>query len=158
MKPSIALIAALLAILTASFSAHAQIYQYKDASGKTVISDRPPPAGASKARTVSSEAASETKAPAESPASAPKTAADRELEFKKRQQAQKEGADKAQKEESDKAARKEDCERARRQLAALESGERIATRDDKGERVFIDDSARAAETDRTRKFIAETCK
>ncbi|MFA7293262.1 MAG: DUF4124 domain-containing protein [Rhodocyclaceae bacterium] len=158
MKPSIALIAALLALLTASFSAQAQIYQYKDASGKTVISDRPPPGGTSKVRTVAGEASTESPSTAASAASAPKTTADRELEFKKRAQAQKEANDKAQKEAADKAARKEDCERARRQLEMLESGERMTTRDEKGERVFIEDSTRAAEIDRTRKFVAETCK
>jgi hypothetical protein len=158
MKPSITLIAALLAILTASFSAQAQIYQYKDAAGKTVISDRPPPGGTSKARTVAAEPPAESKVPSATADAAPKTAADRELEFKKRAQAQKEAADKAQREAADKAARKEDCVRARRQLEILESGERISTRDDKGERVFIEDSARAAEIERTRKFVAETCK
>lgn len=158
MKPSIALIAALLAILTASFSAQAQIYQYKDASGKTVISDRPPPGGSGKVRTVAGEASAESKAPSESASPAPKTTADRELEFKKRAQAQKEAADKAQKEAADKASRNEDCVTLRRQLQALESGERIGSRDDKGERTFLEDDQRAIEINRNRKLIAETCK
>jgi hypothetical protein len=43
-------------------------------------------------------------------------------------------------------------------LQVYESGERIATRDAQGERVYLDDSQRAAEIERTRKFIADKCK
>lgn len=161
MTPSVPVIASLLVALVASVPAQAQIYQYKDASGKTVISDRPPPGGPAKARTLATEAPAASTgaegAQAEK-AAAPKSIADRDLEFRKRQQEQKEAADKAQKEAADKAARKEDCARAQRQLQILESGERVSTRDDKGERVFMDDSQRNAEIARNRKFVADACK
>lgn len=144
----------LILALAAGIAAQAQIYQYKDESGKTVISDRPPPSNVRSSRVVGGEAA----APAASASPATKSLADRELEFNKRQ---KERADRTAKDEKDAAQaeqRKEDCARAQRQLQSLESGERIAGRDDNGERYFLDDNQRSQEVARTRKFIADTCK
>lgn len=145
--------------LLLAFSAQGQIYEYKDASGRTVYSDQPPPATVTKSRTVAKEAARETEAPAAAKAGdPPKSAADRELEFKKRQKERQEATAKADKEAADKAARKEDCERAKKSLQLLESGERVAVRDDKGERAFLDDNQRAAEADRARKAVADLCR
>jgi len=76
------------------------------------------------------------------------------MEFKKRAKTQQEAAAKAEKE----AARKEDCLRAQRSLQAFDSGQRISTVDEKGERAFMDDSQRAVEADRARKAVAELCK
>lgn len=144
--------ALLLLGLLASLAAQAQIYQYKDAAGKTVYSDQPPVGGVSKARTLAGET------PAGNSSAAPKTTADRELDFKKRQQEQKEAADKSQKEAANAATRKEDCAKAQRQLQVFESGERVTSRDEKGERYFLDDDQRAAELARIRKYVAESCK
>lgn len=158
MKPFHPLHAVLIAALLAALPAQAQIYQYKDASGKTVLSDRPPPTGGMPAKTHSAGGVVNGEESAKKEASAPKSLAERDLEFKKRQQEQREAADKAQKQAADKATRAEDCERARRQLQLLESGERIATRDAQGEHAFMEDDQRAAEIGRARKFIAEVCK
>lgn len=148
---------ALLAALFACLPAQAQIYQYKDAAGRTVLSDRPPPAGAqpAKAHAAANGASASEDAPAAPPS---KTLADREMEFRKRQQAQREATEKTQKESADKAQRKEECERARRQLRMLESGERVALRDEKGERAFLEDAQRTAEIERTRRIIADVCR
>lgn len=158
MKPLHPLHVALIAALLATLPAQAQIYQYKDASGKTVLSDRPPPSGSVPAKTHSAAGVSSGEAQAEKTEAAPKSLSERDLEFKKRQQEQRDAAEKAQKKAAAQSARTEDCERARRQLQLLESGERIATRDAQGERVFIEDDQRAAEIERTRKYIAEVCK
>ena len=88
---------------------------------------------------------------------APKTAADKDLDFKKRQ---KEAQDKAAKDEKDQAAaadKKANCEKARQYLRTLESGERIGLRDDKGERYFMDDAQKEQETSKTREFIKSSC-
>lgn len=169
MKPFAPLRTALLLALVVALPAQAQIYHYKDASGKTVISDRPPPPGKAPGKTYPAaggasegapvtNGASETSEASPSPTAGPKTLAERELEFKKRQKEQKEAADKAQKEAAKQATRKDECERAKRQLQVLESGERVTMRDEKGELVFIEDEQRAAEINRTRKHIAEACK
>jgi hypothetical protein len=150
MKPTIALITTLLTALTTSFSVNAQIYEYKDASGKTVYTDQLPAGVSGRTRDSGERAAAS--------GSTQKSVAERDVEFKKRQQEQKAAAEKNQKEAEKKSGLSQECVNARGQLQVYESGERIATRDAQGERVYLDDSQRAAEIERTRKFIAETCK
>ena len=73
-------IAIAVAALLATTLANAQIYQWKDENGKTVISDKPPIGAARTSRKIEAEAP-----PA--PSAAPqKTTADREMDFRKRQQ------------------------------------------------------------------------
>lgn len=139
--------------LIAASPALAQVYQYKDAAGRTVYTDQPPAGAATKSRSGSGDAAGASAAPSES-----KSAADKELEFRKRQKEQQEASTKREKEAANKAARMEDCERARKNLRIFESGERVATRDEKGERVFLDDDQRAAEAEKARKAVADLCR
>ena len=72
-----------LALAIAAFlvttATSAQIYQWKDESGKTVISDKPPAGSASTVKKVGS-------APSSSNPSAQKSTADRDMEMRKRQQ------------------------------------------------------------------------
>ncbi|MDD2740721.1 MAG: DUF4124 domain-containing protein [Rhodocyclaceae bacterium] len=138
-------------------NAGAETYQWKDSSGRTVVSDTPPQGVAKEtARTIGSNAPLSTSAA--KPADAPKTMAEKDLEFRKRQQESAEKADKAAKEESDAAAKRDNCERAKRQVALLESGQRIATTDANGERRVIDDEERARELARAQKIVGESCK
>lgn len=143
--------ALLIPCLLASLVAEAQVYQYKDAAGRTVYSDIPPPGG-TPTRTISKDPA-----PAGGSA-AQQSIADKELEFRKRQQAQKEAAQKSEKETADAANRKEDCVRAQRNLQTLESGQRISSMDEKGERTFMDDTQRTAEIERARKMVTDLCR
>ncbi|MFM2328014.1 MAG: hypothetical protein RLZZ494_117, partial [Pseudomonadota bacterium] len=55
------------------------------------------------------------------------------------------------------AQREEVCSRMRTQLAALESGQRMARYNAKGEREVMDDSARTNEVQRLRNQISENC-
>jgi hypothetical protein len=129
-----------------AFAAQAQIYQWQDENNRTVISDMPPTGKARQQRKIEAET------PAAN-ATAGKTLADRELEFRKRQKESREAAEKAEKEQRA-SAKKEDCETARRALQVLESGERVALRDSKGERYFIDDAQRAQEIAKAREVRA----
>lgn len=130
------------------------IYQWKDKSGQYVYSDNPPP-GNIPSRMLRRDAVGEVSLPAPSPA-AP-TTADRDLESKKRQQEQTEKQAKADKDSADTKAKAQNCEAAKNQLAALESGQRIARFNAQGEREFLDDAQRSAEIERTRKIIADSC-
>jgi ABC-type Fe3+-hydroxamate transport system substrate-binding protein len=154
MKTACTLVLALLASLQVSL-ASAQVYQWKDSTGRTVISDSPPPTTKS-SRTVSAAPATDSAAVAVG--SAPKTAAEKDLDFKKRQQEAKQKADKEAKEQQAAADRRENCERAKHYLASLESGERIAVRDDSGERRMMEDAQRQQEAERARRILAESCK
>ena len=146
-------IALIIMALSASMVANAQIYQWKDEKGKTVISDIPP-----SGRVTTRQINQSTASPSSTTTSTPKTLAEKELEFRKRQQEAKDKAVKNQKEEAENSAKKENCENARRQLQALESGERIALRDEKGERYFMEDTQREQEIAKLRQYTQSNCR
>ncbi|MBK7356364.1 DUF4124 domain-containing protein [Propionivibrio sp.] len=141
---------AVFALLAATL-ANAEIYQWKDANGKTIYSDQPPVGVVRQPKKI------ETPPPAESK-STPQTLADRDLDFRKRQKEAEESAEKAKKEQSTAADKKQFCENTRRRLQALESGERIALLDDKGERYYMDDAQREQEIAKLRQNIGSNCK
>ena len=140
---------ALVALLAAA-AANAQVYEWKDDKGKTHYSDKPPIGVPRAPRTIDSQ-------PAATGNSTPKSLADRELEFRKRQKDAQDNAEKANKEQTASVEKKANCTNARRMLEALESGERIALRDDKGERYYMDDSQRQQESAKARQAIKSNC-
>lgn len=141
-------------LITGQATAGEYIYQWKDKSGQIVYSDNPP-AGNVPWRMLRRDAVGEVNITPSS--SGGKTTADRELESKKRQQEQTEKQAKSDKEGSDAKAKAQNCEVAKNQMAALESGQRVARFNAQGEREFLDDAQRAAEVERTRKVIADSC-
>lgn len=168
--------------------AFAEIYQWRDAQGQVHYSDTPPAgtnarplretqksANARQSGDADAgnptEAADKTGQPAKDGAGAspegakpsadskkPKTFAEKEVEFRQRRAEAAEASAKAETERQQAAARQRDCERARNQLAALESGQRMARFNGAGEREVLDDAARADEVARARSSIASTCK
>jgi len=161
--------AAFLALVT--LPAEAQ-WKWRDPSGRIQYSDLPPPAStpekdilarpavqqrAGTPQAAASAASAASAAPAGASPLAPRTA-DPDLEAK-RKKADGEQADKA-KAEQDRiaAARADNCARARSQLSTLESGIRLARTNEKGEREFLDDQQRAAETKRMQDTIASDCR
>jgi hypothetical protein len=132
-----------------ALSASAQIYQWKDQNGKTVISDKPPIGQVQQQKQTDSGA----------PESGPRqpSLADREMEFRKRRKEAQEKAEKAQEEERAAARKNENCQNARRQLRALESGERMSLRGDDGERHYLDDAQRGQEAAKMRQIIENQC-
>jgi hypothetical protein len=158
--------AALLLVLAAGANAaDGEIYTWKDKDGRTHYADNPP-SGNTPARTLSgrstdkpaSAAASGGDTPAAvAPRSAP-SAAEQELEFRKRRAESAENQAKAEKAKAEAEEKRRNCERARNQLAALESGQRVARFNDKGEREFLDDAQRAQEVEAARKSAETWCK
>jgi len=148
-----------IAAATTLLPVHAQTYQWKDSNGRTIISDTPQPGAGKAARVIGGSTPSfSSEKPAEKTAEAPKTTAEKDLEFKKRQQEAREKADKEAKEQKAAADKQENCERARRNLAALESKQPMVMPDEKGERKYMDDSQRQQEMERARQFMAGSCK
>lgn len=154
------LLAALL-LLTA-LPADAQ-WRWRDASGRVTASDLPPP------REIPEKDILQRPAGARRPAAAPPVVAasaaptaaapvDKDLEARKRA-ADQAAKDKAKADEQRQAAvRAENCARARSHLATMESGQRLARVNEKGEREFLDDKARAQEAQRAREVIASECR
>lgn len=175
LRPRSRLLAALaLAFVAAAYvSGAAAQWAWKEDNGRVVYSDRPPPANIkstqilrqpSAAAPASAPPAStpgaadaEKPAAAPAPASAPKSIAEREMEFRKRQQERADGERKAQEEQQKAAAKAADCERSRGYLRSLEDGVRISRTDASGNREILDDAQRAAEIDRMRKMVQQLC-
>ncbi|UCV01847.1 DUF4124 domain-containing protein [Dechloromonas denitrificans] len=150
-----------ITLTTAFVTAHAQTYQWKDSSGRTVISDTPPPGVAAKeARAIGGRqpAFAKEEKQVEKAAEAPKSTAEKDLDFKKRQQEAREKTEKDAKEQKAAADKRDNCERARRNLAALEADQPMATLDEKGEAQRMDSNQRNQEMERARQFITESCK
>jgi hypothetical protein len=139
-------ISIILVMLFAAGSAGAQqMYKWVDKDGKVRYSDTPPPSG-TKATTIQPPSPAAT-APAPAAAAkdgakdakkdakkGPLTAAEREQEYRKRNEESAKAAEKVAAEEKAQANKRADCERAREYLRTLESGQRITRTDSKGER------------------------
>lgn len=153
-------ISALLAALalTVSTGVQAQLYHYKDASGKMVYSDTPPPPGTPPANILKApkvNQASPAPAPAGDDKAAPKSTAEREADYKKRQaEGDKKAKEDAQKVQAD-AARQQACQSAQSNLAALQSGQRMRKFDTDGSSRFIDDNERAADVQKAQKIMGD---
>ena len=164
-----ALAVALVAgIYTASASAQ---WAWKDDNGRLVYSNIPPPPSVKPVQIVrqpgampqSARATAPVEGEADKPAAAPapanasKTYAERDADFRKRQQERADSDRKAQEEQQKAAQKAVECERSRGYLRALEDGVRVTRTDPAGNREYLDDAQRAGEMDRMRKAIRELC-
>jgi hypothetical protein len=142
-------------------------WQWIDADGRRVFSDRAPPADVPEKNIVKRPGSrgaavsypSATPAATEAiPATAAPSGVDKALQ-EKRKKAEDEQAAK-RKVEDDRAAqaRAENCSRAQQAKVGLDSGQRIVRTNDKGEREFMDDSARTVEAERIQGIINENCR
>jgi hypothetical protein len=158
----------LLVALAAAPHASAQ-YQWRDANGRMVYSDMPPPASVppsavqrAPARQTpagtsggSGATASAPAAPAAAPAA---SAADAGMAFRKRRMEREEAERKAAEAESRTRRAAAACEDSRAQVRTLESGMRVARVNERGEREFIDDTTRASQLEAARKSVREFCR
>lgn len=166
------------AALAVPLIAEAQ-WAWRDAGGRMVYSDQPPPksippkdivrqpvAPAGPQYTPAPENRDDAPAgarPVAEPARPPAKAAapslaDRELEARRRQQQLAEAQKKSADEEARKTQQADNCTRLRSYLRALDDGHRIGRINAAGEREILDDDARAAETARTRALIDQQCR
>lgn len=149
-----------LAFSAAAGAAQAQIKCWNE-GGKRVCGDAPP-AGA-KVTTLStpSSAGAPPSAPATKDGKAaskgPLTPAEQEQAYRKRQAEDKKAAEKTAAAEKASAQKNENCERARAALRQYESGQRIASTNAQGERVFLDDAQLAQETSKARLSVQQNC-
>lgn len=155
-------------------------WSWRDADGRIVVSDRPPPPSVPERNIVQRPPAAAPSpasrvAPASArPASGPgagvgSPTADPELEARKRRIEEQEAAKRRseeqaaaarrQAEEQQQAAqRAENCARAREALRTLQDGTRIARVNAAGQREFLDDAQRAREVARVQGVLASDCR
>ena len=141
---------------------------WRDKGGQVNASDRPPPRDVPEkdilARpTVDVKRTFGARAPdaPSSGASAPGAAAaplDRELQARKRTAEQEQAAKGRADEDKLALQRAENCRSARSHLSVLDSGQRIARVNEKGEREILDDRARTEDLRRAREVIASDCR
>lgn len=149
-------------------------WKWRDKDGRVTASDLPPPREVlekdiiqrpPEVRRAPAQPAASAPAPgspgapgAPGVAAKPKGSLEREVEARKLAAEQQQAAKTKAEEDKLRAQRDENCRRARSHLAALDSGQRIARVNDKGEREVIDDRARADEQRQAREVIASDCR
>ncbi|MDP4074629.1 DUF4124 domain-containing protein [Acidovorax sp. A1169] len=157
-------------------------WQWIDKDGRKVFSDRPPPqdipeknmlkqpgfggprvttpAAASAPAAAAAPATAAASGTAAAPAAAASAASGKDKELEKRK-AEAEAAEAAKKKAEDEKiakARAENCTKARDAKALMDSGTPLRQTTAQGERVFLDEAQRAAETKRINAVIAADCK
>ena len=165
-KTVLSLAAGLLAL--AAIGAHAQtLWKWRDAAGQLHISDTAPPPGTPARNIISGpgglppvamtpKAASDAEAP-QAAASAGESALDKKKKAAEKQKADAEKAEHDAVEARNAAIRKDNCAHAQSSLQELQSGQRVARMNANGEREFLDDAQRAAETKRVQDAVTSNC-
>ena len=150
---------ALILVFGLLFAATATAQQYKwvDENGKTRYGDVPPPGVNAQRLKPPASGYSAPSAPA-APSADGKKPLTAEEAYQKRQKESKEAGDKADKERAEAAMKRANCEQAQNHLRTLESGQRMATTNAKGEPTFMDESQVASEKARAQKLVSEWCK
>ena len=144
-------------------------WMWIDKDGRKVFSDQSPPADvpaknilkhpAGKSRPAEPEVATAAPVAAKPAASAPRISGkDKELLEKKKQAETAQAEEKKAAEEKVAAERSENCDRIRRSKATYDSGVRVALMNAKGEREYMDDAGRAAESRRLQGMLDKECK
>lgn len=159
MKPIRPLICMALCLYALAASAQ---WQWMDKDGRKVFSDRAPPADIPEKNILKrpgsrGSAATPAVAPAAAPAAAP-AGIDKSLQEKKKQSEDAEAAKRKADEDRNARAMADTCSRAQQAKSGLDSGARMARTNEKGEREFMDEAARAAEGERLQGIINENCK
>ena len=153
-------------MLCSATTATAQHYKWVDQNGKTRYGDLPPPGvkatllkmpQGAVAPAAGESAKDAAKGAAKDAKKGPLSPAEQEMDYRKRQQ---EAQAKAKKDEEARAAvavKQQNCIRAEQGMRTLESGQRVARLDAKGERYFPDEAAIEREKAEIRKVIRENC-
>jgi hypothetical protein len=141
----------------------ADLYKWTDENGKVHYSDQPPTSNVKKPETIkqskpAATAPAATSQGAKPAATAPKTAAEQEMEFRKRRLEAAEAEAKAEKDAQAAEEKKRNCERSKAQVASLETGGRIVRYAPSGEQVYMNDQEIAKELATARKTADSWCK
>jgi hypothetical protein len=147
-------------------------WQWLDKEGRKVFSDQPPPIDTPQKNIIKKPefkadirsqavAAGRPALAASAPAvktNIPKLSGkDKELEAMKKKADMLDETKKQAEVEKFAKSRADNCERAKKAQASLNSGIRIATTNTKGEREYMDDAARSAETKRLQSIAESDC-
>ena len=152
----------------AAASAHAQVHKCVDAAGKIIYSQDPCPAntksGTISRNVISAPATAPEAAPADKAAkgdaakkAGPKTTAEREQDFRKRQQDQAKAEKQSEQKSAEAQLKQENCRSARERLTTYDVGGRISRINAQGERYYLEDAQIEQEKARARADVARAC-
>ena len=146
-----------LLALTLAVPAHAQLYKWVDADGKTVYSDTPPPANVKSQRLNVRSSGPGGAAPAavDEKAAETRKPVNQELEFRKRRAKQDETE---AKESAEAKERAENCTTARHRRQSYEDTPRVYRYDEKGERVYADEATLARLKEEAQREVDKWCR
>jgi hypothetical protein len=148
-------------LLALAFAGAAQAqYRWVDKDGKTRYGDTPPPGV--KATKMGAPASGRGPAPVPAAASkdakkGPMTPAEKEQDYRNRQEEAKKEQEKAEKERKHEQDKSEDCARNREYVMTLESGQRIMRTRPDGERYYLEDAQREQELAEAKRLMKD-CK
>ena len=145
----------LLIAIAFAGAAHAQ-YRWVDKDGKVRYGDTPPPGVKATALGAPASGAAPAAAPAADPKKGPMTAAEREQDYRKRQEASRKEQEKSDKGRQAAADKAENCTRAKEYKVTLDSG-RVARTNAAGERYYMDEAQIAQEQAKAQQVIAQYC-
>jgi len=158
LRPALRLLLATTALALMTSAAQAQ-WKWRDKTGQVNASDRPPPMEVPEKDIIARPTPDARRvAPAPAPTAPAKGPLEREVDARKKAAEQEQAAKARADEEKASQQRAENCRRAKGHVAALETGQRIARTNDKGEREILDDRGRAEELRQAREVIASDCK
>ena len=144
----------LAAVLAFPAAALGQQYKWIDEKGRTRYGDIPPPGVRATPLKPPPPAPS---APAAAKDKGPLSTAEKDAEFRKRQQEAEKAREKEALASQEAQAKKENCARAQEYVRTIESGQRISRTDSKGERYYLDDAERAQELSKARQAASQWC-
>ncbi|MCL2075824.1 MAG: DUF4124 domain-containing protein [Betaproteobacteria bacterium] len=151
---------ALLVGIAVAMPVSAQVYKWKDAQGRTIISDTPRPGGGKDDLVVRGAQRDHLQEESDQPGQAAtpgQSVADQELELRKRQQERQDAAATTEADKQAAAKLANDCRRAQNYLRSLESGRRIGVSDESGAVIPMEDDARQKAIEDTQAYLRQSC-
>ena len=145
------LLAAAVALVLTASPAAAALYKWTDANGRVIYSDQPPN-GNFKVETISGP-------PPPANPNAAKELASKEAELKQSKVMRADEDAKAAKSKAELDRKREDCQRVVGQVTMMQNEQNVLLfrSNDKGEPVYMDDTARRKERERLEGWLRENC-
>lgn len=140
-----------LGALALSSQAQAELYKWTDGQGKVNYSDQPPTVNAQPIK-------GNSPAQAETTTQATQALDAQDQAYQKRLKDAEDARIKADKEAEQARVKRENCDKARNNLNTLQNTPRVYTTNTAGQRVYMDDAARASALANSQKAVSEFCK
>jgi len=149
---------ALLLITSVAFTGTAMAqYKWVDKNGKVQYGDTPPPGAQASPLRAPAPPSTEPEPAKRGARSGPASVAEKDAEFRKRQQESEKDREKQAHAQREAEEKRENCARAQEYLRGLESGQRVSRTDAKGERYFLEDAQIAQEKAKARQVAQQWC-